>query len=168
MSLTAKAQENIQKALELIEKESKLQKEMKEIMLSIFKKDDDYSIQAPIIKTNDEKRLVYAWASVIKENGQMVVDHQGDIIDEGDLTKAVHRFMLESRMSKEMHKGSETGDVVESMMFSEDLQRALGINLNKVGWMVAIKIKDDDVWKRIKKGELKMLSIGGHGKREDL
>lgn len=120
-----------------------------------------------VLKVDDDQRLVYGWASVIEENGQAVVDSQGDMIAEPVIQKAAHGFILEARAGKLMHEGSPVGDIVESMVFTKALQQALGVNLNKVGWLIAYKVRDDALWKRVKAGDFPAFSIGGRGRRED-
>lgn len=127
----------------------------------------DVQLSAQIHKADDDKRLVYAWASVVTKGGEPVVDLQGDIISIGELEKAAHGFMLHSREAGEMHiRKTGVGKIVESVVLSKQLQDALGIDLGQEGWFVVIKIEDDEVWERVKKGELTMLSIGGSGVRE--
>lgn len=120
-----------------------------------------------VLKVDEDQRLVYGWASVIEENGVPVVDDQDDVIEEPTLLKAAHGFVLDARAGKLMHAGKQVGDIVESMVFSKKLQAALGVNLNKVGWLIAYKVRDDALWERVKRGEFPAFSIGGHGRRVD-
>lgn len=136
--------------------------------VSDIAKNEGFTISAIINKIDDEKRLVYGWASIVEENGNPVTDHQGDIINPAELAKAAHEYMIQSRMAKVMHTGSKRGELVESLVLTKDVQKALGIDLGKVGWFVGFKINDDETWNRVKKGELKMFSIGGRGKREQI
>ncbi len=128
--------------------------------------DDAWSIVAEISKVDDEKHCVYGWASVIEDNGQTVTDRQGDEIDVDELVKAAHEFMSNTRVAGEMHKKLGVGEVVESMVFTPELQKSMGINLGKVGWFVGMQINDQAVWDRVKKGELGYFSIGGRGVRK--
>lgn len=131
------------------------------------KKSDSFTIEGEIRKIDSDKRLVWGWASVIEKGGKPVVDYHDDIIDEEDLVKAAHEFMSEHRHGKSMHEGGQVAEYVESMVFTHDVQKALGIDLGMVGWFVGAKVTDDNVWKRIKSGELKMFSIGGTANRID-
>jgi hypothetical protein len=124
-------------------------------------------MNAEIHKADEDKRLVYAWASVVTKGGEPVADLQGDIITIDELEKAAHGFMLNSREAGDMHiKTTGVGKAVESVVFSKQMQEALGVDLGQEGWFVVMKITDDEVWERVKKGELTMLSIGGKAKRE--
>ena len=129
------------------------------------KKSADLVVKAEVLKANDDERTVLGWASVIERDGQPVIDHQGDVIDEPTLVKAAHGFMSNYRVGKAMHDGQPVSDAVESMVFTRDLQKALGIDLGMVGWLVKFKVNDDEVWKKVKSGELRSFSIGGRGER---
>ena len=120
----------------------------------------------PILKADDDLQVIWGWASVIEEAGVPVVDLQGDIIDEHELTKAFHEFMAESRVGGTMHmrgpdgKIIQTGGVVGGMVFTKALQQAMGIDLGLVGAMVAIHIPDKEQWAIVKSGKLPAFSIG--------
>lgn len=139
------------------------------VPLMILKRRSEAQLTGEIFKIDPDQRLVYGWASVIEENDDPVVDLQGDVIKVEALTTAAHDFM-EERAGGVMHEdfGGHIGTVVESMVFSRELQKALGIDLKKVGWLIALKVTDDRVWKDVKDGTLKAFSIGGVGVRQSL
>lgn len=126
----------------------------------------DIGFTADIIEKNEEQRIVYGFASVIEDAGGMVVDSQGDIIDEATLVKAAHEFVKAERTAKAMHQGNPVGEIVESIVLTKDVQKAMGIKIDKVGWFIGMKIHDDNVWKQVKAGTLAAFSIGGRGHRE--
>lgn len=127
---------------------------------------DKFYSHGEILKvSDDEQRLVLGWASVIEEAGKSVVDSQGDVIDEDTLLKAAHGFILDARAGKLMHQGKRVGDVVESIVFTKDLQKALGIDLGKIGWLITYKVRDEELWKEVKAGKYPAFSIGGLGRR---
>lgn len=120
----------------------------------------------PFTKADDDKQIIYGWASVIKQDGKMVVDLQGDMIDEPELVKAAHEYITNARVAKMMHNGSQIGEVVESIVFTDDLQKALGIDLGKSGWFIGMKINDANIWKnQVKTGKMLAFSVGGSGQR---
>lgn len=125
----------------------------------------DFELTAEITKLDEDQRLVYGWASIVEEDGKIIFDKQDDMIETQELVNAAHDFMTESREAHEMHKGKAKGVVVESMVFTKEVQKALGIDLKKVGWFIVQKIYDDKTWEKFKSGELKSFSIGGRGKR---
>lgn len=124
-----------------------------------------WSLPIDITKTDDEMRVVYGWASMAKEGDTHVMDLQGDKIDVSDLVKAAHDYVTSSRDAGDLHETFGIGKVVESIVLTLEVQKALGIDLGKVGWFIGMKVDDDNVWKRVKSGELKAFSIGGKGQR---
>ena len=114
----------------------------------------------PIEKIDDEQRIVWGWAYVCEERGGQVVDHSGQVVDPDDMQKAAHGFVLDSRMGGVMHE-QQGGSIVDSMFFSKDVQRALGVDLGKVGWFIGFHVDDDEAWQGVKSGKYKAFSIGG-------
>lgn len=132
------------------------------------KNDEGEWVRKQILKFNDEQRIVYGWASVIKENGEVVVDTQGDVIEPEELEKATAEFMLNVRRSQAMHKGGQIGTVVHSFPLTEQIADSLDILSDKEGWIVGVKIDDDHIWEDVKSGKLRAFSIGGKGMREEI
>ena len=126
------------------------------------------AIEGKILKTDDEQRLVYGWASVVTENGEPVVDRQGDVIEAGTLVKAVNEFMEHVRVGKAMHTGDQVGVVVHSLPITKEIGDSLGIQSDREGWVVAYKVFDDDIWAMVKSGELAAFSIGGRAIKEEI
>jgi hypothetical protein len=125
------------------------------------------NIEGQILKTDDEQRIVYGWASVVTENGVPVVDRQGDVIEADTLVKAVNDFMEHVRVGKTMHSGEQTGMVIHSLPVTKEICESLGIQCNREGWIVAYKVYDDAVWAMVKSGELAAFSIGGRAVKEE-
>lgn len=121
--------------------------------------------EAEIIEKNEDKRLVFGWASIIEKDGEPVVDFQGDMISEDELEKAFYDFVMNSRDAGEMHIKKGVGTLIECMVFTKEKQETLGIDLGCVGAWVGFKV-DEDVFAKIKDGQYKMFSIGGKGVRE--
>lgn len=111
---------------------------------------------------------VRGWASVVSVNGEMVEDTQGDVIPMDELRKAAHNFILNSRVAKAMHSGGTVGDVVESVLIDDEFAKAIGATTPNRGWFIGMRINDEAVRKRIRKGELRAFSIGGRGKRKKM
>jgi len=124
-------------------------------------------LEGKILKADDEQRMVYGWASVVTENGEPVIDRQGDVIEPDTLVKAVNNFMEHVRVGKAMHTGDQVGVVVHSMPITKEIGEALGIHSDREGWVVAYKVYDDNVWNMVKSGELAAFSIGGRAVKED-
>jgi len=124
-------------------------------------------IEGQILKADEEQRMVWGWASVVTVKGEPVVDRQGDVIEPETLVKAVNKFMQYVRVGKEMHGGGQIGVVVHSMPITKEIGDSLGIQSDREGWIVAFKVYDDDVWAKVKSGELAAFSIGGRAVKED-
>ena len=125
-------------------------------------------ITGQILKADDEQRMVYGWASVVTEKGEPVIDRQGDVIAPDTLVRAVNKFMEHVRVGKEMHKGDQIGAVIHSMPITKEIGESLGIQSDREGWIVAFKVYNDDVWAKVKSGELAAFSIGGRAMKEEL
>lgn len=125
------------------------------------------NIEGQVLKSDDEQRLVYGWASVITEKGEPVVDRQGDVIKAETLVEAVNDFMENVRVGKAMHSGDQIGVVVHSWPVTDEIAKAVGIQSDREGWLVAFKVYDNDVWAKVKSGELAAFSVGGRAIKED-
>ena len=125
---------------------------------------------AKIVKVDDDKRLVFGWASIIKdEYGKILLDRQDDFIDsEDELENAAYDYVLKSRDGGEMHVRRGVSKMVESVVFTEEKQRAMGIPVGSMptGWWIGFKVNDNSVWNQVKKGEYAGFSVHGTGKRE--
>lgn len=123
------------------------------------------AMPATILKVDDEKRIVWGWASVTTVKGEPVVDLHGDVIKTETMVEAADKFMLYRRTAKAMHDGKQIGIVLHSFPFTKELGEALGVTSDREGWIIAMKILDEDHWSRVKSGEFRGFSIGGKGKR---
>lgn len=130
-----------------------------------------------IQKADDDRRLVFGFASVITKNGNPIIDRQGDVLMDTELQDGAHGYMLLGRGGKVSHAGAHVADPVESMVVTKQssfptLLKALDIpmpdELPIEGWWVGFRVNDDGVWNRVKKGDLKSFSIGGTGYRTPL
>lgn len=124
-----------------------------------------------ICKSDDDKRLIFGWASVaIRTDGNQVLDWQKDIIDPEDLEEAVYNYVLDFRASGEEHIPGlrNKGRLVESVVFTKEKMRAMGIpeGLVPEGWWIGFYIDDDNAWAKVKDGTYQMFSIEGQGVRE--
>ena len=122
-----------------------------------------------IVKLDEEKRLVFGWASIIKDvYGKVLLDRQEDFIDsEDELEKSAYDYVLKSRDGGEMHIRKGVSTMIESVVLSEEKQKALGIpaGVVPIGWWVGFKVTDARVWGEVKKGGYIGFSVHGTGKR---
>jgi cation transport regulator ChaB len=122
-------------------------------------------VSYPVVKLDQDQRIVWGWASVITEKGEPVIDQQGDIISAETMTKAANDFMLSLRTAKAMHEGEKVGEVIHSFPITNELAKSLGVKTEREGWIIAMKVHDDKVWELVKSGEYKAFSIGGKAVR---
>lgn len=130
------------------------------------KSDDAPFFKSETVKVNSELGLVFGWGIVCKIDGEPYFDTQRDHIPEDSMLKAAADFMEKSRMSGDMHARSASGEpipdgqVVFSFPLTTDIAKALGIECNKTGWLVALK-PSPDVLAKYASGEYTGFSIGG-------
>lgn len=115
-------------------------------------------------KADDEQQLVFGWANVAKlTDGTVVVDAHGDYIEVEDLEAAAYEHVLKFRATGEQHRGDVKGQLVESLMVTEEKLEAMGLAKDALpqGWWVGYRIDDDDLWESVKKGKYRSFSIQG-------
>ena len=121
-----------------------------------------------ITKRDDEQMLAFGWANVsIRSDGELIEDWQEDIVEPEDLEQAAYEFVQLYREGGEMHERGGVATLVESVVFTEEKQRAMGIpeGTLPVGWWIGFKVLDADVWEKVKDGTYSMFSIEGERKR---
>lgn len=126
-----------------------------------------------IFKADDDKHLVFGWASVaITVDGEELEDRQHDVIDPEEMEEAAYEYVLNFRDTGEEHLPGyrKKGKLVESVVFTKDKQKAMGIpdGILPVAWWIGFKIDDEDTWRRIKDGTYKMFSIEGRANRQPI
>lgn len=131
-------------------------------------------ITVPVSKIDEERRLVGGWAYVAKTaDGEQVVDHSGDFIDDESWPELVEAFIaygLESRSGDDMHAVFGVAKLAELFVSDEERWEQLGVPAGMLpkGVFVSFRIDDehDDVWDAVKSGDRKALSIVGRGWRD--
>ncbi len=135
-----------------------------------FGEESSHENEYTITKIDEDKRLVFGWASVsIKVDGEQLEDLQKDLIDPEDLEEAAYEFVLKFRDTGELHNPNlrKKGKLVESCVFTAEKQKAMGIPAGTlpIGWWIGFKIEDDEAWEKVKNGTYKMFSIEGQAQR---
>lgn len=124
-----------------------------------------------IQKSEDDKMLAFGWANVaVTAGGEQIEDYHEDLIDPEELEQAAYKFVELYREGGEMHERGGCAVLVESMFFSKEKQKALGIAEGTLpeGWWIGFKVTDPDVWEKVKSGEYPMFSIEGEAIREEV
>ena len=94
-----------------------------------------------IFKTDNDKRLVFGWASIsITADGEQLEDRQKDMIDPEDLEEAAYENVLNYRDTGEEHISTMRmkGKLVESCVLTAEKQKAMGIpeGTLPIGWWI--------------------------------
>lgn len=121
-----------------------------------------------IAKSDDDKMLAFGWANVsIKADGEIIEDYQEDIVEPEELESAAYNFVELYREGGEMHERGGAAVLIESVVFTEEKMRAIGITPGTlpVGWWIGFKVTDKDVWEKVKDGTYSMFSIEGEAER---
>ncbi len=95
-----------------------------------------------------------------------VVDAQGDIYSTDEIRAAAHRFMEEFGGLGLMHRlrVNDEVKVLESYLAPTDFTVG-DITVRKGTWMLAVRVLSDELWDRVKSGDLTGFSIGGSARR---
>jgi len=124
-----------------------------------------------ITKANDDKMLAFGWANVaVTADGERIEDWQHDIIEPEELENAAYNFVELYREGGEMHERGGVAVLIESVVFTEEKMKAMGIPAGAlpVGWWIGFKVLDEDVWEKVKSGEYPMFSIEGEAQRVEV
>ncbi|MGN0483840.1 MAG: XkdF-like putative serine protease domain-containing protein [Lachnospiraceae bacterium] len=124
-----------------------------------------------ILKSNDENMLAFGWASVaVRADGKLIEDWQKDIVDPEELEKAAYNFVELYREGGEMHERGGAAVLIESVVFTKEKMKAMGIQEGTVpeGWWIGFRVLDPEVWEKVKDGTYSMFSIEGEANREEV
>jgi len=119
-----------------------------------------------VLKTDDERRMIFGWAYVSEIDGRQIVDKQDDMAPIEEIEKAAYDFNLYARSQGDMHERKDVGRLVESFVFTAEKEQLGIVAKNEegdviYGWWTGFKVDDDAVWKAHKSGKRPELSIGG-------
>ena len=92
---------------ELIQTEQQEEEQTGGVVKGLFK----------IAKSDDSKRLAFGWANVAaNEQGEILQDWQGDLIEAAVLEQAAYNFVRLYRDGGEMHERGGCAELVESVV----------------------------------------------------
>lgn len=120
----------------------------------------DVQCNVVITKVDSEKRLVYG---IVLEPDE--VDAHNDTIGEEVIEEAAHAFLANYNRETQlglMHRlfGNIGVALAQSYIAPSDLKMG-GQDVKRGSWLMVVKVIDDNVWKKIKAGEITGFSIGG-------
>lgn len=133
--------------------------------------------EAVVLKLDDERRLVYAWASVARRaDGTLPEDSQGDVIDTDEALRAwedaFYDFLPHQPTADDMHQDYGVAEIVGGLVFTPELTKAMGVpdGILPTGALVVSRIpqtaRGDELWDDIKAGRRAMMSIVASVERE--
>lgn len=133
----------------------------------------------PIAKLDDEQRLFGGWAYVARmPDGSLVEDHSGDVVDTPEawdaLAKSFIRYALVSRSGDYMHEEFGAAQLVEMMIIDQAKRAALGLPEGVLPDAIYVSYKaletpaGERLWRGVKNGTIRALSIVGQGFRETI
>ncbi len=134
-------------------------------------KSHKFRLSAKVDKLCEESRCVFGWANIaVTKGGETVIDSHGDEIPIQDLEEAAYNFVLNYRETGDMHRGEANGQLVESIVFTQEKCAAMGIPEGAVpqGWWVGFHIDDEAQWQKVKTMERRMFSIEGTSQVEEV
>lgn len=134
----------------------------------IEKVDGELTGFAKIAGINADLGLVFGWAIVCKVKGEdyydLNIDHDGqrvpEHITEPAMLKGAADFMQSDRVGNEMHDGPDVGQFVFAFPMTTEIAKALGIQTETTGLLVAYKAPPD-VLAKFRDGTYKGFSIEG-------
>lgn len=119
------------------------------------------NLRVDILKINEEQRIIYGWAYVCTEDGEISYDHSGEWMKPQTLEKALAEYMKKYRVGKTNHAGDKSAETVFAFPITKEISTALGIQSGREGAIVGQYIPDDNDWKDVKSGKYPAFSIGG-------
>jgi hypothetical protein len=114
-----------------------------------------------ILKVDESLGLVFGFAMVCKEDGQVHVDLQGDDIPESEMLKCALGFAKSGRQAKEMHKGDAIGDITFIFPLTTEIAESMDIVTKRTGLLIAMRPEEREVLQKFASGEYTGFSIGG-------
>lgn len=110
--------------------------------------------------TEDERQLIWGIASVTTMKGELVFDHDDDQFTTRAMEDFTIDLMKNQRAGKFEHEGEACNHIVQALVLSEDLQKALGFDLGYEPLVICTEVPDPAAWAEVKKGDW-MFSIAG-------
>jgi hypothetical protein len=98
--------------------------------------------------TQPEQQIVYG---VVYEPG--VLDTHGDMMTAEDIEIMAHRFMMDVLLSKSIDHMHDN-EAVEAYPIESFIAREGDPDYPVGAWVLGVKIVDEDIWAKVKKGEI--------------
>lgn len=120
------------------------------------------------VQKDDNQGLIFGWANVsVRKDGTVVVDSDGEHVPIEDLETAAYVFTLKYRATGADHAGEVRGELVESVVFTDEKIKAMGLASDAIhkGWWVGFHLDNPADYEAVKSGDKGMFSIQGTAKK---
>lgn len=128
---------------------------------------EKFETSTTLLKVDENLGLIFGWAIISKQQNKEYFDLQGDHIPEDAMLKAAADFMINSRVSKDMHAGDQIGQVVFAWPMTSEIAKAMNMETDTTGLMIAIKPDNQETLEKYRNGDYTGFSIGGFVKKEE-
>jgi hypothetical protein len=130
-------------------------------MISYLEKLERSMTVIPVEK--DDEHIVYG---IVYEPD--TEDSQGDMADADEIKRACYYFMEHSQLFKVNHHGSRVNVVILENYIAPEAFEIDGKSISKGAWVMVVRVMDEDVWGKVKSGELTGFSMAGYAQAEEL
>jgi len=117
-------------------------------------------LKVDLVKAHEELGLLFGFAVICKEDGEPYFDLQGDYIPEDAMLRAALDFMSDYRYAYDSHVYG-IGTVIFAWPLTTDIANAMELETKKTGLLVGIKVDNEDIISRFRRGIYTGFSIGG-------
>lgn len=107
---------------------------------------------AEVIKTDEDRRLVYGISNVYSIGGELVKDLDGDSFTTRAMEEFIGDVLKKTGTGKFEHQGDARNEIVQGIVLSDELQKALGIDLGLECLLTCTHVPGDDDWATVKDG----------------
>lgn len=118
----------------------------------------------PILKTAEERYVLGVVLEPLGGKGEH--DSQKDFYSADEIRKAAHKYMEDYGTLGLQHQFKVNGQVKLLENWISRTDETIDGQVVKAGtWLMGIRVVDDELWDRVKKGDLTGFSIGGFARR---
>ena len=123
---------------------------------------------AEVMKRDDAQRLVYAISNVYSINGELVEDLDGDSFTTRAMEEFIGDVLKKQGTGKFEHEGDSCNDIVQGIVLSHELQKALGIDLGLECLVTCTHVPGDAEWAKVRDGTWEQSIAGKFWYYEDI
>jgi len=119
--------------------------------------------------SNEEKKLFYAVVLEPMTDVTPEGDSHGHVMKADEIENSAHYYMEMGSTVFVDHQKKISAKVVESYISPINFTpEGSDSEITKGSWIMAVKILDEEIWKKVKSGEITAFSPGGYGELVDI